>query len=73
MHPHLRAVARTVPEHYASQEQLLAAFRQHWAAEYFNVERLEQLHRAVGVQGRYLALPLDQYVPMTTFAARNDA
>jgi alkylresorcinol/alkylpyrone synthase len=73
MHPHLSAVARTVPEHYASQEQLLAAFRSQWAAEYFNVERLEQLHRAVGVEGRYLALPLDQYLPKTGFSARNDA
>lgn len=73
MDPHLRAVSRTVPDHYASQEQLLAAFRGQWAKEFFNVERLEQLHRAVGVEGRHLALPLEQYLPNTSFAARNDA
>ena len=72
MHPHLRAVSRTVPDHYASQEQLLAAFREHWATGYFNVDRLEQLHRAVGVEGRHLALPLADYLPLKGFAARND-
>ncbi|MBS1152440.1 MAG: Type polyketide synthase producing alkylpyrone [Myxococcaceae bacterium] len=73
MHPRLRTVARGVPKHYASQEQLIAAFRAHWAKEHFNVERLEQLHRAVGVEGRHLALPIDQYLGLKTFAARNDA
>jgi alkylresorcinol/alkylpyrone synthase len=73
MPPRLRAVSRTVPEHYASQEQLIAAFRQQWAKEHFNLERLEQLHRAVGVEGRHLALPLEQYLPLTSFSARNDA
>src|SRR5438874_398985 len=71
--PRVRAVARTVPEHYASQEQLIAAFRKEWATEHFNLERLEQLHRAVGVEGRHLALPLDQYLPNQSFSARNDA
>lgn len=73
MHPRLRTVARAVPRHYASQDQLIAAFRDHWAKEHFNLERLEQLHRAVGVEGRHLALPLDQYLGLKTFAARNDA
>jgi alkylresorcinol/alkylpyrone synthase len=73
MHPRLRTVARGVPDHYASQEELIAAFRDHWAKEHFNLDRLEQLHRAVGVEGRHLALPLKQYLELKTFAARNDA
>jgi alkylresorcinol/alkylpyrone synthase len=73
MHPRLRTVARGVPQHYASQDQLIAAFRDHWAKEHFNLERLEQLHRAVGVEGRHLALPLNEYLGLKTFAARNDA
>mgnify|MGYP001564256052 FL=1 len=51
----------------------MAALRDEWAARHFNVERLEELHRAVGVGGRHLALPLEQYRELTTFRARNDA
>jgi alkylresorcinol/alkylpyrone synthase len=73
MTPRLTTVARAVPPHHADQEQLIAAFRDLWAKEYFNLERIEQLHRAVEVKGRYLALPIEQYLPMKTFEARNDA
>jgi alkylresorcinol/alkylpyrone synthase len=66
-------VARAVPPHYATQEELIQALRDLWAQEYFNVERLEQLHRAVGVSGRYMALPVEQYATLKSFAARNDA
>lgn len=69
----MRAVARALPPHYADQETLIAAFREHWATQHFNVERLEQLHRAVQVGGRYLALPLEEYPRLRTFRARNEA
>ena len=71
--PFIRAVGRALPPHYATQEQLIAAFRELWATRHFNLERLEDLHRAVQVGGRYLALPLDAYPPLTTFQQRNDA
>ncbi|MGZ5968473.1 MAG: type III polyketide synthase [Polyangiales bacterium] len=69
----VRAVARTLPPHFADQETLIAAFREHWATKHFNVERLEELHRAVQVGGRWLALPLEAYAGLQTFRARNDA
>jgi alkylresorcinol/alkylpyrone synthase len=62
-----------LPPHYADQETLIAAFREHWATKHFNVERLEELHRAVQVGGRWLALPLEAYPELRTFRARNDA
>ena len=71
--PALRAVARGLPPHYATQEELIAAFRDAWATKHFNVERLEELHRAVQVGGRHLALPLAQYPALQSFRARNDA
>jgi alkylresorcinol/alkylpyrone synthase len=71
--PVIRAVGRALPPHYASQEQLIAAFRELWATRHFNVERLEDLHRAVQVKGRHLALPIDQYPSLVTFQQRNDA
>ena len=71
--PFVRAVGRALPPHYATQEQLIGAFRELWAKKHFNLERLEDLHRAVNVSGRFLALPLDEYPPLVSFQQRNDA
>jgi len=71
--PRICTVARALPPHYVDQETLIAAFRDEWAAGHYNVERLEDLHRAVGVGGRHLAVPIEQYRELTTFRARNDA
>jgi len=67
------AVGRALPKNYLDQEALIAALRGLWATRHFNVERLEDLHRAVQVSGRYLALPLDGYLGLDTFAKCNDA
>ncbi len=67
------AAAQALPPHYVDQETLLAAFRALWGQKHFNLDRLEQLHRAVRVGGRNLALPLEQYAGLESFAARNTA
>ncbi len=71
--PTIRSVARALPPHYADQEQLIAAFREHWSKQHYNLDRLEDLHRAVGVGGRHLAVPLEEYEALESFQARNDA
>ncbi|MBI3504277.1 MAG: type III polyketide synthase [Proteobacteria bacterium] len=71
--PRIRAVTRALPPHFVDQETLIGALRDAWAEKHFNVDRLEELHRAVGVGGRYLAVPIDEYRALTTFRARNDA
>jgi alkylresorcinol/alkylpyrone synthase len=71
--PRVSAVGRALPGHYLDQEQLIAALRGLWAARHYNVERLEDLHRAVQVSGRYLALPLEGYARLDSFARCNDA
>src|SRR6185312_4014561 len=71
--PTIAAVSRFLPSHYADQETLIAAFRALWGARHYNVERLEQLHRAVGVGGRWLALPIDEYARIGSFAQANAA
>ena len=71
--PVIRAVGRALPPHYATQEQLIAAFRELWATRHFNLERLEDLHRAVQVGGRHLALPIESYPALVSFQQRNDA
>jgi len=69
----IAAVGSALPAHYYDQEALLAAFRQHWAQRYFNLDRLEQLHRNVLVGGRHLALPMEAYTELDTFGQANDA
>jgi alkylresorcinol/alkylpyrone synthase len=71
--PTIRSVARALPPHYAEQEQLIAAFRDAWSQRHFHAERLEALHRAVGVGGRHLALPLAEYEKVRSFRERNEA
>jgi len=73
MGPQVRSVGRAVPPNYADQETLTAALRAHWARQHHNPDRLEELHRAVKVRGRHLALPLADYVPLDSFKKSNDA
>ncbi len=68
----MRSAGRALPPHYADQDTLIAAFRTHWARQHFNLDRLEELHRAVQVNGRHLALPVNEYAALDSFAKRND-
>jgi alkylresorcinol/alkylpyrone synthase len=71
--PTIRAIGRALPKHHLGQEQRIAALRGLRDEKHFNVERLEDLHRAVQVSGRYLALPLEAYAGLDTFQKSNDA
>jgi alkylresorcinol/alkylpyrone synthase len=62
-----------LPPHFAEQEAIIAALREAWSREHYNIERLEDLHRAVQVGGRHLALPLEAYPDIVTFEQRNTA
>jgi alkylresorcinol/alkylpyrone synthase len=68
----IAAVGSALPPHYYDQEQLLAAFREQWAERYFNLRRLEDLHRNVMVGGRHLALPMEQYPSLNGWGEAND-
>ena len=68
----IAAVASALPPHAYDQETLLAAFRERWAERYFNLERLEQLHRNVLVGGRRLALPMEEYPRIESWGQAND-
>jgi alkylresorcinol/alkylpyrone synthase len=69
----IAAVGRALPPHYYDQETLLAALQRRWADRYFNLERLERLHKNVLVGGRHLALPIEEYDQLTTWGQANDA
>ena len=69
----IAAVGAAFPPNFYDQDTLLAAFRSHWAARHFNLDRLEALHRNVLVGGRHLALPMEGYAQLDGFGAANDA
>lgn len=69
----IAAVGTALPPHHYDQDTLLAALRQRWSGRYFNLERLERLHRNVLVGGRHLALPIEEYEGLTTWGKANDA
>jgi alkylresorcinol/alkylpyrone synthase len=71
--PRIAAVGRALPPNRVEQEVLIAAFRRYWGERHFNIARLEELQRAVGVGARHLALPIEDYAPLTSFGARNAA
>jgi alkylresorcinol/alkylpyrone synthase len=68
----IAAVGSALPAHYYDQETLFEAFREEWSERYFNLGRLEQLHRNVLVGGRHLALPIDEYRTIETWGQAND-
>jgi alkylresorcinol/alkylpyrone synthase len=51
----------------------MAALRELWAGQHFNAGRLDQLHKAVKVGARHLALPITEYPALTSFQKSNDA
>jgi alkylresorcinol/alkylpyrone synthase len=67
------SVGTAQPPHYYDQETLLAAFQRAWTAKHHNPRRVEQLHRAVMVGGRHLALPMERYESMSGFGESNGA
>jgi len=71
--PGIASVGIALPKHYADQDALIAALKRLWVKQHFNPARVDDLHRAVKVAGRYLALPIDDYEQHDTFQKCNDA
>lgn len=69
--PSILAVAPAMPGHYFDQATVMARLGQHWAARKPILRRLDELQRAVMVEGRHFALSLSEYEPLDTFAKRN--
>ncbi len=69
----IAAVGSALPPNYYDQETLLDTLRRRWSDHYFNLDRLERLHKNVLVGGRHLALPIEDYEGLTTWGKANDA
>lgn len=71
--PSIRAIGRALPEHYYDQDTLAAALWQEWGGSENERKRFDRIHRAVGVRGRHLALPMDEYRALDSFGKANAA
>ncbi len=67
----IASAATALPRHYYPQKQLIDAFRKHWGGRLDRFNVLEKLHAATQVDGRYLALPIEDYPPATWGEANN--
>jgi alkylresorcinol/alkylpyrone synthase len=65
------SVGSAFPPHYYTQAALVEAFVEHWGAMLPDPRKLELLHANSGVDGRYLALPVQEY-PALEFGRAND-
>jgi alkylresorcinol/alkylpyrone synthase len=68
----IASAASAFPKHYYSQKFLLAQLQQYWGEQLKNPQLLERLHRNVTVDGRYLAIPTEQYYEIKTWGQAND-
>lgn len=60
------------PKHYYSQKVLLERLQDYWGDRLKNPLLLARLHRNVTVDGRYLAVPAEEYLDIKTWGQAND-
>jgi len=68
----IASAASAFPKHYYSQKFLLGKLREYWGDRLKNPQTLARLHRNVTVEGRYLAIPAEDYHNLTTWGQAND-
>jgi alkylresorcinol/alkylpyrone synthase len=69
----IAGVASSFPRQYYSQPEIAGALQRHWGEGLDHPKVLERLLTRVGVDGRYLALPIQAYDDLTTWGKSNDA
>lgn len=68
----IASAAGALPDHQYDQRTLLAALRNHWGSKLDNPLFLDRLHARVGVDTRYLALPMKDYYGIETWGQANN-
>lgn len=67
----IAAVASSFPPRYHTQDEVFAELVKHWAGKLESPALLERFHRRVGVDGRYFALPLEDYAKLERWGQFN--
>src|SRR5260370_15577039 len=65
------SAASAFPKHYYPQSVLVEAFRRNWRGKLEDPRILEWLHARVGVDGRYLAQPIETYERLSGWGQAN--
>ncbi|HEX8894823.1 MAG TPA: type III polyketide synthase, partial [Terriglobales bacterium] len=68
----IASAASAFPNHYYSQKFLRERLLDYWGDQLKNPPLLARLHRNVTVDGRYLAIPAEQYLDIKTWGQAND-
>jgi alkylresorcinol/alkylpyrone synthase len=68
----IASVASAFPKHFYPQTVLMNAIKKYWDPKLDNPVFLERLHARVGVEGRHLALPLEEYEKPGNWGWAND-
>jgi alkylresorcinol/alkylpyrone synthase len=71
--PRVIGTGTALPGNYVDQEQLSSRLRELWERRYSDLRRFDKIQGALGITGRHLALPIEEYPPLDTFAKTNDA
>jgi alkylresorcinol/alkylpyrone synthase len=71
-YPSLRSIGRALPDNYYDQQTLSSALWEEWRLDARTRAHFDKFHHSVGVHGRHLALPLDEYRELDSFAKTND-
>jgi alkylresorcinol/alkylpyrone synthase len=67
----IAGVAGAFPKHYYKQAVLTQTCLRHWGDRLEHPESLERLHSRMGVDGRYLTLPLHGYENISSWSQAN--
>jgi len=68
----IASVASAMPKWYYSQQKIFETLCEHWKDKLERPDVLERLHQRVGVEGRHLAYPIDEYATIETWGDAND-
>ncbi|NOT44928.1 MAG: type III polyketide synthase [Acidobacteria bacterium] len=71
--PHIAATSTAFPPHYYSQTEIAEALLELTAGPGGHRQAVRRFSDAVSVHGRYLALPIAEYMERPGFGRRNDA
>lgn len=71
---YIHSVAKAFPKHYHSQAEITEAVINHLTGKVQNLERVRSFFQNVQVEGRHLALPLEEYFEISgSFEKKNQA
>jgi alkylresorcinol/alkylpyrone synthase len=68
----IASAASAFPKHYYTQKVILQRLQDFWGARLKNPLLLARLHKNVTVDGRYLAIPAEEYLDIKTWGQAND-